>query len=245
MRQEYLFHVNGLKIRASYREEEVTQIFLPLLKRWKRIQSHLGRRIVVFVSAPPGAGKTTVCQFLEYLAHKEGICSLQSVGLDGFHYHQDYILNHTVTKAGHEIPMKLVKGCPETYDTVWMEKKLRQLGKGSCRFPVYSRILHDVVEEATEIKSDIILVEGNWLLLSEEPWLSLMKYCDDSVFIYADECILRDRLIDRKVKGGLSPEEARRYYERSDKENVQRLLANHVQGRVNMRITQNGDYEIC
>lgn len=245
MIREYVFEVNGFETKASYHDEAVEMIFVPLLKKWKEMQEKLGRRLLVMVSAPPGAGKSTICQFLEYLGKKEGICEIQSLGLDGFHYHQDYILSHYVLIDGEEVPMKQVKGSPESYDTDWLQKKIGQLWEGDPTFPVYSRILHDVVEDAVTVTSDIVLLEGNWFLLSEEPWMTLAKRCDDSLFIYAREELLRERLIQRKEKGGLSREEAEAYYENSDKKNVRRLLEHHQAGGTNLRITSDGNYEIC
>lgn len=245
MKRDYTFEVNGFEITASYHDEAVEQIFLPMLKKWSNMQKETGKRVIVFVSAPPGSGKTTVCQFLEYLAKKEEICEVQAVGLDGFHYHQDYILEHTVRVNGTEVPMKAVKGCPETYDVDWFVKKLAMLREGDTRWPVYSRTLHDVVEEAVEVTSPIVLIEGNWLLSSEEPWPQLEKYCDDSVFIYAGEEILRERLIQRKMKGGLNREEAEEFYEKSDGQNVKRLLRLHRPGRMNLQIQLDGNYRIC
>ena len=60
-----------------------------------------GRRILVFLSAPPGTGKTTLVQFLEYLSEQEVDAEpIQAIGLDGFHYHQQYILTHEACVEG-------------------------------------------------------------------------------------------------------------------------------------------------
>ena len=116
------------------------------------------------------------------------------------------------------------------------------LREGDTRWPIYSRTLHDVVEEAVEITKPVVLIEGNWLLSSEQPWPELEKYCDDSVFIYAGEEILRERLIQRKMKGGLNRSEAEEFYEKSDGQNVKRLLRLHRDGKVNLEIGLDGNY---
>ena len=244
MKRDYTFEVNGFEVTASYEDEVVEEIFIPLLKKWDQMQKEEGRRIMVFVSAPPGAGKSTVCQFLEYLGKREQICDLQTVGLDGFHYHQDYILEHTVCVNGVDVPMKSVKGCPESYDVEWLGKKLALLQQGDVKFPIYSRLIHDVVEEAVDVTKQIILIEGNWLLSSEEPWTELERYCDDSLFIYAGEELLKDRLIGRKVKGGTSLPEAEAHYERCDRKNVQRILAHHRKARLNLQILSDSSYRV-
>ena len=124
-----------------------------------------------------------------------------------------------------KVPMKQVKGCPETYDT---EKKLRQklekIKIEDILWPIYDRNLHDVVEDQIKVTKDIILIEGNWLLLKQEPWKSMQQYADYKILILAEEEMLKERLISRKEKGGLTREEAVAWYQNSDSKNVTRVL---------------------
>lgn len=101
MKREYQYKVNGLETTVVYDDRTVEEIFLPLLQKWTELQQKLKRRVIVFLSAPPGVGKTTTAQFLEYLSGREiDTEEIQAVGLDGFHYHQDYILTHEVCING-------------------------------------------------------------------------------------------------------------------------------------------------
>ena len=63
--------VNGYEYQASYSAETVDNVFLPLLRRLKAVHDRLGRRTVVFLAAPPGAGKSTIATVLELLAKEE------------------------------------------------------------------------------------------------------------------------------------------------------------------------------
>ena len=74
------------------------------------------------------------------------------------------------------------------------------------------------------VSAPIVLVEGNWLLLDEEPSLGLSRLCDCTVSLRADEAVLRERAIGRKVRGGASRAEAEAHYERSDGPNIRRVL---------------------
>ena len=56
MKQTYTYEVNGFQIHAEYEEKDIETIFIPLLKKWKEMQKKAGRRILVFLSAPPGTG---------------------------------------------------------------------------------------------------------------------------------------------------------------------------------------------
>ena len=246
MKQTYTYEVNGFQIHAEYEEKDIETIFIPLLKKWKEMQKKAGRRILVFLSAPPGTGKTTLVQLLEYLSEQEADMEpIQAIGLDGFHYHQQYILTHEACVEGRIVPMKEVKGCPETYDLEKLRAKIHELRKGGeIRWPIYSRAIHDVVEDAVLVNRQIIVLEGNWLLSSEDPWNQLVALCDDSVFIGADESFLKDRLVDRKMKGGLSLEEATKFCERSDCRNVRRLMRAHQMANTNLMLQADGTYRV-
>ena len=141
------------------------------------------------------------------------------------------------------VPMKEVKGCPETFDIEKLKRKLAELKDGTTKWPIYDRKIHDVVEDAEEVKKQIVLIEGNWLLLKEKPWDELIQECDDSIFILADETLLHDRLVHRKIKGGLGKKEAETFYEKSDSKNVRRLMQAHWNAGENWQMKQDGSYE--
>ena len=173
------------------------------------------------MAAPPAVGKTTLCEFLEYLSKQDQeFTDIQALGLDGFHYHSDYINSHDAIVLGEKVPMKQVKGCPETYDTEKLRQKLEKIKIEDILWPIYDRNLHDVVEDQIKVTKDIILIEGNWLLLKQEPWKSMQQYADYKILILAEEEMLKERLISRKEKGGLTREEAVAWYQNSDSKNV-------------------------
>lgn len=243
MKRTYTYQVNGLDTTAVYDDNTVEQIFIPLLKKWSILHQQMKRRIIIFLSAPPGVGKTTTAQFLEYLSKEwKEVEEIQAVGLDGFHYHQEYILSHDIEVDGCKVPMKDVKGCPETFDIKKLKEKIGCLKKGDTKWPVYDRKIHDVRENAVDVKKEIVLIEGNWLLLKEKPWDTLIKECDDSVFISADETLLKERLIHRKMMGGLNRKEAEAFYEKSDRKNIRRLMNAHWQTGEMLVMDQDGSY---
>ena len=81
----------------------------------------------------------------------EDLTEIQAIGLDGFHYHSDYINSHNAVVMGKEVPMKKVKGCPETYDTKKLEDKLKKIKEEDILWPIYDRNIHDVVEDVEKI----------------------------------------------------------------------------------------------
>ena len=101
----FQIEINGLPVTAGFSEENIEEIFLPLLKHLTKLQSGLGRRILVFLAAPPGAGKSTLAEFLRYLSvNTPGVTPVTITGMDGFHRRQEYLLSHTTVRDGIEIP---------------------------------------------------------------------------------------------------------------------------------------------
>ena len=241
--KEYLFKVNGFEMTAIYNEDTIQKVFLPLLKQLQQLQKEKKERIIVFMAAPPAVGKTTLCEFLEYLSKQDQeLTDIQALGLDGFHYHSDYINSHDAIVLGEKVPMKQVKGCPETYDTEKLRQKLEKIKTEDILWPIYDRNLHDVVEDQIKVEKNIILIEGNWLLLKEEPWKTMQQYADYKILILADEEMLKERLISRKEKGGLSREEAVAWYQNSDSKNVTRVLRDSLQGDLLLKVEEDNDY---
>ena len=90
--------------------------------------------------------------------------------------------------------------------------------------------------------AEILLVEGNWLLLDEEPWRALRPLADYTIRIDAAPALLRERLIGRKVQGGLPREEACAFYEASDAPNVLRFAAHAGAADEVWQMTADGDF---
>lgn len=242
-RVTYDLVINGFEVEASYSKKNIEEIFLPLLDHIIAMQKEKNRRIIVFLVAPPAVGKSTLAEVLAYLAWNERASRIQAIGLDGFHYPQKYINTHTVVRDGKVHPMKDVKGCPETFDIKKITAALQQMKHQDIRWPIYDRNLHDVVENQIEVNSDIVLIEGNWLLLSDEGWKDLKSCCDYSIFIKAEEPLLKERLINRKIRGGSSKEAAQAFYEFSDGRNVIRVLNDSQRADLTLTLSNDLEYE--
>ena len=241
--RSYAMTVNGLPQRIRYNADTVEGLFLPLLRRLTEIQRAAARRILVFLAAPPATGKSTLLLFLAQLAQEhEEFTRVQALGMDGFHHPNRYLETHSILRDGVEIPLKSIKGAPETFDVAHLAAKLVAAKEGATPFPVYDRRIHDVVPDALIADAPILLVEGNWLLLDEEPWHTLRPLADYRIRIDAPSALLKDRLIARKVQGGLSVEDARAFYERSDAPNVLRFAAHAGTADEIWRMEEDGDF---
>lgn len=244
---EYDVVINGIRVKAEYSQQAVETIFLPLLRRLTGLQREKGRRILVLLAAPPGAGKTTLLSFLEKLSReKEGLERIQSVGMDGFHRRQEYLLGHTAERDGETFPMVKIKGAPVTFDLERLTERVKKIAAGeNCGWPGYDRLLHNPVEDAVLIDSKIVLLEGNYLLLDEEGWRDLAGFADYTVSIRAEEEMLRARLIDRKIKTGVSREETVRFVDFSDMPNVRICLEKTMPADLRLELDPEGEYHLC
>lgn len=224
-RHVYHLQVNDMDIAASFSEREVREICLPLLYEWTERQQQTGRRYVVFIAAPPGCGKTVLAGFLEYLSRNtQGITPLQALGMDGFHYPQAYLRAHTTVRNKETVNLLSIKGAPETFDAGRLYDHLKRLQEDRLFWPGYSRRTHDPVPDAISVRAKIVLIEGNYLLLNREPWKRMKELCDYSVFLQEDAEVLKERLIARKAAGGMELTDAKKWYERSDRRNIETVL---------------------
>ena len=241
---EHHILINGIEVAARYSDRAVNGIFVPLLEKLTGMQRAAGRRILVLFAAPPGAGKSTLASFLERLSRERaGLCPVQAVGMDGFHRRQEYLLSHTTERDGKTIRMVEVKGAPVTFDLEKLLSAVRRVAAGeTCGWPVYDRLLHNPVEDALTVDGEIVLLEGNYLLLDEEGWRDLAAYADYTVSVSAGEELLRDRLIDRKVHTGVAEDAAIRFVDYSDMPNVRLCLAKSVPADLRLRLDDSGDY---
>lgn len=222
----YSADINGITVNATYSDTTVNEVFIPLLKHLAQLHNVKQRRILVMLAAPPATGKSTLVSLLEHLA-KLAIPDkrVQSVGMDGFHLRQEYLLTHTVEVNGENIPMARIKGAPITFDLDALTRKIREASEGNiCRWPHYDRQLHDPVDNAITIDADIVLIEGNYLLLDADGWRELSRYADYTIVLTADEDVLRERLIGRKMKTGMTREGAEHFVAFSDMPNVRLCL---------------------
>lgn len=237
---EMELNVTGHKVTAYYSEKEINKVLLPLLEKLADIRRKKGSRLIVYLAAPPGTGKTTLSLFLEKLYAERGFpYTFQSVSMDGFHHRQNYLRTHSIERNGKKVLLSMVKGSPESFDLSTLKEKLESLLKDRvAEWPIYDRNLHDVSEETLSVSADIVLVEGNYLLMNEEGWRELRALCDYSVFIEASETDVRERLIERKMRGGISRSEAETFYQNSDRKNIFRIMEHQLEPDLKLTLTE-------
>ena len=148
-------------------------------------------------------------------------------------------------RDGEEILMVKIKGAPVTFDLDLLKERIINVSQGkNVGWPVYNRLTHNPSENALTVSGDIIILEGNYLLLEEEGWKDLRQYADYTVRISADENDLRNRLIDRKVKSGTAYKDAVAFVEHSDLYNARTCLQRSMKADLNLKLNHDDSYSI-
>ena len=242
----YPIEVTGLHVNAVFKKQNIEEIFIPLLKKWTKMQKDRGKRLLIMLAAPPAAGKSTLSSFLKYLSENtEDVTPISVIGMDGFHHYQDYLLSHNAVRNGKIIPMVKVKGALETFDLPRLTEYVKKVAAGEeCEWPEYNRILHDPVEAATIVKGKIVLLEGIYLLLDQEGWRDISDYADDTIMILASEKLLRERLIERKQHTGISRAEAEIFVENSDLYNARIILSSSKKADTILELQKDDSYKL-
>ena len=221
--------------RLEVDRDQVERFYHPLAAALLS-QSRSVPRLMVAVAGPPGSGKTAFATILVAVINAEADDdSAVLVGLDGWHYPNGYLETHFVGRDGQRIVLRSIKGAPETFDAAAAYDCLAEMRLGGrVSFPVYSRRLHEPVPAGgTVVPSHrIVVVEGNYLLLDEEPWLRFHELFDVRVFISAGLDTLLEGLRERHLRGGKPAEGTEQHMRRVDVPNIGRVVNSAAQAQV-------------
>lgn len=174
--------------------------------------------LLVAIAGPPGSGKSTLAGAVRAAC----TWSAATVPMDGFH-----LSNRQLAEQG----LAQIKGAPETFDREGLIAALERLGTSSpVYFPDFSHERHEPIAASIRIdpETELVVVEGNYLLLDRSGWRELAEMFDVTVFLDTPWHTCRARLVPRHEWSGKTPDSAREWVDRSDKANYDLIMSARV-----------------
>ncbi|CAN6635628.1 hypothetical protein TRVA0_015S01244 [Trichomonascus vanleenenianus] len=187
------------------------EVYETLARRAEAKYDESGGRVIIAIAGVPGSGKSTVADRVAEILNSRIEKSSSSehpvavvVPMDGFHYSRNQLDEFPDPTEAHRR-----RGAPWTFDAsgvVDLVKRLKLHSSEVIRAPTFDHSIKDPVADGLAVypETKIILVEGLYLLLRDEPWSSMHKYLDDKWFITVCPRNARMRVAKRHVAAGIA-----------------------------------------
>ncbi|TVY84638.1 putative uridine kinase [Lachnellula suecica] len=164
-------------------------------------------RIVVALAGPPGSGKSTIAaKVIQRLNATSTTPFAAIVPMDGFH-----LSRSTLDALPNKAEAYARRGASWTFDENGVLDLVNLLSKSrfepadTILAPTFDHAVKDPVEDGMRITAGVkfVLLEGNYLLLDEEPWSRVRGLVDDTWFVEVDPELARMRIAKRHIKAGI------------------------------------------
>lgn len=178
--------------------------------------SAAGRRIVLGLAGPPGAGKSTLAEFIvAYARARMGDSWAAYCPMDGYH-----LSNAQLARLG----LENRKGAPATFDVggyIAMLSRLTADSGEDIYVPEYDRALHEPIAARLLVpaKARLLVTEGNYLALDAPPWRDARRFIDHLWYVDAADSLREERLVARQIAGGRAEDAAHEWVAASDRPN--------------------------
>ncbi len=200
-----------------------------------------GERVVLGIAGMPGAGKSTLAAALVAALNAgpspAGVTPASPgpgawaalLPMDGFHFPQARLV---------QMGLRDRMGAPETFDvTAYLETIARVTrDEQPLLAPSFDRTVEEPSAGGIRIERHhrLVVTEGNYLLLPNEPWACVRALLAQVWYVQLDEPTRVRRLVARHVEFGKTPDAAAAWVARSDEANA-RLVGLHA-GRADLVI---------
>lgn len=172
-----------------------------------------GARYLLGITGSPGAGKSTLAGFLAEA------CGAVVVPMDGFHLADVELARRGLLDR---------KGAPETFDGWGYAALLARVHRDGDHVdhvvmaPMFERDVEQPIAGAIPVppSAGLVVTEGNYLLLGNEPWPLVRSRLDAVWHVVTDDALRLPRLVARHVASGKSPERAAEWVARVDQPNA-------------------------
>ena len=188
---------------------------------------------VLGITGAPGAGKSTLAEWLvPRLRERLGDDAVAHAPMDGFH------LADVELRRLHRVDRK---GDPDTFDLAGFAALLRRVREHRTETvyaPTFERDLEQPLAAAVTVpaSAQVVITEGNYLLLDEPEWRAVADALDETWFVETDDAVRRERLVERHVRFGKAPDEARTWVETVDQPNAELVAATRSRADLVIRL---------
>ncbi|CUM64157.1 uncharacterized protein PRCAT00001749001 [Priceomyces carsonii] len=199
-----------------------------------KLKAQPNSRVLICLAGVPGSGKSTLSSYVvnELNKHVSAVVLPQ----DGFHLYR-----HELKELPNSEEAIFKRGAPFTFNSLAFLELVKKLDDPAyldktIAAPSFSHELKDPSEGKIIITGDtnIIVIEGNYVLLNDENWNEISIHADDSWFMDTPLSVVRDRIIKRHVQSGIvvNEQEAIKRVDESDLLNAKYILANSKPAKV-------------
>ena len=186
------------------------------------------RRTILGIAGPPGGGKSTLAQTVVAAVGPAAVL----VPMDGFHLAQAELV-----RLGRRDRM----GAPDTFDAlgyIALLRRLRDRTEEVVYAPEFRREIEEPIAGAIAVPraTPLVVTEGNYLLVPNEPWAGVRPHLDECWYADLDDATRLRWLIRRHINYGKTPEAAHEWVHRSDQANSAVVAATRNQADVVVRL---------
>ncbi|MDW5415425.1 nucleoside/nucleotide kinase family protein [Iodobacter sp. CM08] len=177
-----------------------------------------GQRKLLGIVGPPGSGKSTLAQEIQRLYPEQSIV----VPMDGYH-----LANSELARLGKAER----KGAEDTFDSAGFAALIQRLKTQPAGETIYApefrREIEEPIANAIPIQPEnqLIIVEGNYLLLNTGHWAKLHNLLDETWYVDVDHALRESRLIHRHMQFGRSEAAATDWAHNTDGPNASLIEA--------------------
>lgn len=188
--------------------DQVPELMERALKLYEnKTESKKDRRIIISLAGIPGSGKSTLsAELVKQLNTRVKAIVVQQ---DGFHLYRSEL-----KKLPNPEEAFLRRGAPFTFNAKKFLDLVSHLNdekyvNGTIQVPTFDHKLKDPIENDKLIDPDtnIIIIEGNYVLLKDLYWNDISKYVDETWFVDVPLNLVKERIIKRHLEAGIAENE--------------------------------------